>query len=405
MRFDIIKKTKERSARVGKIHTPHGTIETPAFIAVGTKATVKSVGPAEVKNAGIQAVLGNTYHLYLEPGEKVVEKAGGLGKFMNWSGPTFTDSGGYQVFSLGAGFNAEHSKFISKKEFDSNTTTAVLFDENIATEHGKLAQIDEDGVTFTSHLNGSLHRFTPERSIEIQHALGADIFFAFDECTSPTASYEYQKEAMERTHEWARRSLKTHRHNIEASKRQAIFGIVQGGPYEDLRKESARVIGGMDFDGFGIGGSFTKEEVANVLRWVGEILPEEKPRHLLGIGEPLDFFTGVEGGADTFDCVIPTRHGRNGSLFTKNGRVIITNAQYKESMAPLEEGCECYACTNFSTAYISHLVRNGEMFGATLCSIHNLYFLRKVVDDIRVSILEDRYLEFKDQFVVKYKTK
>lgn len=386
--------------RAGKITTPHGVIETPAFVAVGTQATVKSVTPEQIKSTGIQTVLGNTYHLYLEPGEKIVGGAGGIGKYMGWEGPTFTDSGGFQIFSLGAGFGGgEHTKFISKKEFDEHTHTAVLFDENIATMHGKLAQIDEEGVTFTSHVNGTLHRFTPERSIEIQHALGADIFFAFDECTSPTASYEYQKQAMGRTHEWARRSLSTHRQNIGAGEKQAIFGIVQGGPYEDLRKESAEVIGEMDFDGYGIGGSFTKEEIGAALSWVTPYLSEEKPRHLLGIGEPLDFFTGVEGGGDTFDCVLPTRLGRTGTVFTKRGKMNLKKPEYREDFSPIDENCDCYTCRTFTRSYLNHLFHAKEMLGGTLLSIHNLYFTAHLVDGIRQAIIDDSYNAYKENFI------
>ncbi len=400
--FDIEKKLKNTKIRAGKIITPRGMIETPAFVAVGTKGTVKSLTPEQIEKTGTQVLIGNTYHLYLQPGEKIVEEAGGLGAFMNFKGPTMTDSGGFQVFSLGAGYGEGGSKFISKKEFDSNTETLSVFDENIASVHGKLAQVDEDGVTFTSHLDGSLHRFTPERSVEIQHALGADIFFAFDECTSPSASYQYQKEAMERTHDWATKSLKTHKRNIEASKRQAIFGIIQGGPYEDLRKESARAIGGMDFDGFGIGGSFTKEEVFDVLNWVSDILPEEKPRHLLGIGEPLDFFTGVEGGCDTFDCVLPTRFGRTGTLFTEDGRMIILNAEYKNDFSPIEKNCGCYACLNFTRSYIAHLFRAEEMLGATLATVHNLYFINNLVKNIRQSIFDGTFFDYKESFASRY---
>lgn len=406
--FEREKKIKKFQARTGVIKTSHGEIKTPAFVAVGTKATVKALNPEQIKSCGVQVVLGNTYHLYLEPGEKTVEKAGGLGKFMGWQGPTITDSGGYQVFSLGAGFENGKTKFVSREEFDKNTKKAVVFDENLLTVHEKLAQVDEDGVTFTSHLNGSLHRFTPERSVEIQHALGADIFFAFDECTSPLASYEYQKEAMNRTHEWAKRSLRAHRNNTGAQKKQAVFGIVQGGPYEDLRKESAKVIADMDFDGYGIGGSYTKEEVGNIWKWIGEILPPEKPRHLLGIGEPLDFFVGVEGGGDTFDCVAPTRLARNGTLYTNRGKITILNAEYREDFSPIEEGCRCYTCSprpggvNFTKSYVAHLLRSKEILGATLASIHNMYFISNLVENIRISILEDRYFEFKEEFTNGY---
>ncbi len=401
--FSIEKKILGKLGRAGKITTPHGEILTPAFTAVGTKGSVKSLTPEHIRDAGSQAVLANTYHLHLEPGEELVAKAGGLGTFMNWSGPTFTDSGGFQVFSLGAAFGEGSSKFISQKEFDEKVNAVVVFDENLATSHGKLAQIDEDGVTFTSHLDGSLHRFTPERSIEIQHALGADIFFAFDECTIATAPYAYQREAMERTHRWAERSLKTHRQNIRASQKQAIFGVLQGGPYEDLRKESAKSIGAMEFDGFGIGGSYTKEQLPDVLRWVNAVLPEDKPRHLLGIGEPLDIFAGVELGCDTFDCVLPTRFGRTGTLFTENGRLPIKNAKYREDFSPIEKDCACYTCQNFTRAYIAHLLRSGEMLGATLATIHNLHFINHLFERIRQSIFDGTFFELKEKFYKSYK--
>src|SRR3989344_1031969 len=258
MNFKIIKRKKNSLARAGILETPHGNIETPAFVAVGTKATVKAVTPEQLQALGAQVVLANTYHLYLQPGAERIEKAGGLGKFMNWSGPTMTDSGGFQVFSLGAAFGKTISKFV--REDAAQEEAVSIYDEDVASQHGQLAIIDDEGVSFTSHLDGSLHRFTPERSVEIQHALGAGMFFCFDECTSPTAPYDYQREAMERTHRWAARSLKTHRQNLDANKSQAIFGIVQGGRHEDLRRESAREIASLGFDGIGIGGSFIEED-------------------------------------------------------------------------------------------------------------------------------------------------
>lgn len=404
-KFEIKKSLETGLGRAGIIKTPHGEIQTPAFIAVGTKATVKGLTVESLKEAGVQAVLGNTYHLFLEPGEKIVEKAGGLGKFMNWNGPTFTDSGGFQVFSLGAGFGGGISKFATKEEVASYTQEAAIYDDYKAREQGKLVKIDNEGVTFTSHKDGSLHRFTPERSVEIQHALGADIFFAFDECTSPLAPYEYQKEAMERTHAWAKRSLSAHRQNVKAGERQAIFGIVQGGAFEDLRKESARFIGDLDFDGYGIGGSYTKEEVADVLRWSNEILPVEKPKHLLGIGEPLDFFVGVEGGCDTFDCVVPTRHGRTGTVYTEKGRISLTNKEFREDFSPIDATCSCYVCKNYTKSYLAHLFHSKEMLGAVLGSIHNMHFLVHLVERIRLSILDDSYFGFKESFMQKYKQK
>lgn len=376
MKFSI--KKRHGKARTGVISTPHGDIHTPAFTVVGTKATVKGITPEMLRSVGTQAVLANTYHLYLQPGPALVEKGGGFGKFMGWNGPTLTDSGGFQVFSLGVAYGKGISK-ISGVEKKSDKKP--------------LATIDEEGVTFKSILDGSLHRFTPEKSMEIQHALGADIFFAFDECTSPSASYEYQRAAMDRTHRWAERCVTYHTANNK--KDQALFAVVQGGRFEDLRKESAQTLAAMNFDGFGIGGSFDKEDIGTAVGWVTDVLPEEKPRHLLGIGEPLDIFLGVEQGIDTFDCVIPTRIGRHGNIFTKNGKVNILNAQYRDNFDLMIEG--------YPVAYVQHLFRAKEMLGLTLASLHNIRFIVGLVDDIRKAIEEDRYEEFKAEFLKGYK--
>lgn len=400
LRFSIEKKDPDSLLRAGVIETPHGVIHTPAFIPVGTKATIKSVLPDALKELGAEAVLSNTYHLYLQPGEGIVKKAGGLNKFMNWSGPTMTDSGGFQVFSLGEGMNKAIGKFAEPEK--ENKLVPAVFDEDLATSHGKLAVIDEEGVTFTSHLNGSLHRFTAERSIEIQHALGADIIFAFDECTSPYADRTYQKEAMDRTHRWAKRSLDAHKQNVDAALRQGLFGIVQGGRFADLREESARLISEMDFDGYGIGGSFSKEDLFASLRLVNSILPEEKPRHLLGIGEPGDLFVGVEEGVDTFDCVAPTRIGRNGSVYTKDGLMILLNNSFREDFTPIEKDCECYTCKNYTRAYLAHLFRGKEMIGGTLASIHNIYFIVNLMKKIRISIVDGHFPELKGEFMTRY---
>ncbi|MHB1769672.1 MAG: tRNA guanosine(34) transglycosylase Tgt, partial [Minisyncoccota bacterium] len=327
--------TSAGKLRAGTLTTPHGVIRTPAFAPVGTKANVKGILPDTLSALGAEVVLANTYHLYLQPGEKIVQEAGGLGKFMNWHGPTMTDSGGFQVFSLGAAFGKTISKFT--REDAPQKETVAVYDENVASQHGRLAIIDEEGVSFTSHLDGSLHRFTPERSVEIQHALGADIFFAFDECTSPTAPYDYQREAMERTHRWAERSLKAHRHNLEANKKQALFGIVQGGRHEDLRRESARAIAALGFDGIGIGGSFSKEDMRAALSATVEELPEELPRHFLGIGEPGDILEGIAHGMDLFDCVAATRLGRHGTLYTRHGPIHLKNEKYCADLTPLSE--------------------------------------------------------------------
>ena len=393
MKFEIEKEMDNGRGRVGKIETPHGVIETPAFIVVGTKATVKSLSPEAVVSLGAEAVLANTYHLYLEPGEEILKKAGGLHMFMNWHGPTFTDSGGFQAFSLGAAFNNKASKIADR------ATVAPQIDE-IPTSHEALAKVDEDGVTFKSIIDGSSHRFTPERSMEIQHAIGADIILAFDECTSPHASYEYQKEAMARTHRWAERSLAHHRK--VGHKDQALFGIVQGGRHEDLRKESAQTIGAMDFDGFGIGGSFDKEDIYTAVGWVNDNLPKGKPRHLLGIGEPEDLFGGIENGVDTFDCVAPTRTARNGSLYTRKGKINILNAKYREDFDKIDPSCGCSTCTDYTPAYLAHLFRAKEMQAASLASIHNLYFIVNLVKEIRASMIDGTFYEFKEKFLKEY---
>lgn len=420
MKFEITKKLGNGAlGRAGKIETPHGSIETPAFITVGTKATVKALVPEQVTALGAQAVLANTYHLYLQPGEDVLRKAGGLGKFMGWNGPTFTDSGGFQVFSLGSAFDKKVGKISGKASVPasvSNKTSAQITTEkrnDDTSPHEALAKIDEDGVTFKSVIDGSTHRFTPERSIEIQHAIGADIMFVFDECTSPHADHQYQREAMDRTHRWAQRSLDRHRQlendKAEGKKEisatllpQALFGIVQGGRFQDLREESARVIGAMDFDGFGIGGSFEKEDMYTAVGWVNAILPEGKPRHLLGIGEVEDFFGGIENGADTFDCVAPTRMARNGTLYTHTGKINIKNARFADDFSPVDPDCSCATCTTYTAAYLSHLFRADEMLAGTLASIHNLHFITHLVANIRQSIIEGNFYDFKKEFLEKY---
>lgn len=405
MKFSIEQKLKGTLGRVGKIETPHGTIETPAFVTVGTKATVKALTPEQVANLGTQVVLANTYHLYLEPGEAIVKEGGGLGEFMNWHGPTMTDSGGFQVFSLGAAFGEGVSK-ITKPEIqnDFSGKRGGRKRERDDLSNGRLANITDEGVSFRSHIDGSEHFFTPEKSMDIQASIGADIIFAFDECTTPQAPYEYQREAMERTHAWARRSLERHQTNqgSDENPRQALMGIVQGGRYEDLRKESARFISSLDFDGFGIGGSFDKVDMNTAVGWVNEILPEEKPRHMLGIGEPVDFFGGIENGCDTFDCVAPTRIARNGQVYTKNGKTNLHSAKYKADFSPIEGDCECYTCRSYTKAYLTHLFRSREMLASTLASIHNLYFITHLVGDIRRAILEKRYKAFKEEFLGRY---
>lgn len=403
--FKIEKKLGESLGRAGILSTPHGVVETPSFVVVGTKGTVKSLTPEQLKEIGTPIVLANTYHLYLQPGDELIRDAGGLHKFMNWEGPLMTDSGGFQVFSLGVAYGKELSKVVSVND------PSLLIPERSTAEDGipRLANIGNDGVSFRSHIDGSLHYITPEKSIEIQHNLGADIIFAFDECTSPTENDRYQKEALERTHSWAKRSLEKHLEleNTKSRLPQALFGIVQGGRSEELRKDSARVIAemninGVGFDGFGIGGSFAKEDMSTACKWVNEVLPEEKPRHLLGIGEPIDLFAGVENGVDLFDCVGPTRIARNGTLFTKNGKINITNAKFVKDFNPVDVGCRCYTCKNYTCAYLSHLFRAKEMEAATLASIHNIYFITKLVKDMRQSILDEKFFEFKNEFLKNY---
>ncbi len=400
--FSIEKKLANGMGRVGVIQTPHGPIETPAFIAVGTKATVKATTPEQLNRLGLQSLIANTYHLYLQPGEEVVEKAGGVGKFMGWSGPTMTDSGGFQVFSLGEGFGKKISKFTPEEA--SLEEGVTVFDEDIASQHGKLAIVDDEGVSFTSHLDGSLHRFTPERSIEIQHKLGADIIFAFDEFRAPDAAHRDQKEAMERTHSWAKRSLTAHRGNVRKNAAQGIYGIVQGGRHHDLRKMSAETLAAMDFDGYGIGGTFSKDDLVGTLEIVSKILPEGKPRHLLGIGEPEDLFIAVAAGMDTFDCVAPTRMGRTGQIYTKGGKRDVTSTIYRTNSGPLDDGCACETCITYTAAYVSHLFRAKEMLGATLASIHNLHFIISLLRNIRHSILEGTFEQFRDEFARVYRS-
>jgi queuine tRNA-ribosyltransferase len=404
--FKITKKLPGTLARVGEIHTPHGIIHTPSFVTVGTKATVKALTPEQVRDLGAQVVLANTYHLYLEPGDAIVAKHGGFPKMMNWTGPTMTDSGGFQVFSLGAAMGKGVTKVATEQQIEDYISETI----DVAEENGglgKLATIDEDGVTFKSYKDGSVHRFTPERSMEIQWNLRADMIFAFDECTSPMDPHDYQKQAMDRTHRWALRSLTRH-NELDSEKVQALLGVVQGGRFEDLRAESAKILAEMKtdngdmFDGFGIGGSFTKNDLGKTLQIVNAILPEDKPRHLLGIGEPIDFFLGVENGCDTFDCVAPTRIARNGGLHTKSGRINIKNAEHRESLEPIESDCGCYTCKSYTRSYLSHLFRSDEMLAGTLASIHNLYFINKLVADIRQSLIDEKFFEFKEQFISQY---
>ena len=401
MSFTLGTRLEGELGRTGTIHTPHGDIQTPAFIPVGTKATVKGVTPEEVAEVGAQAVLANAYHLYLQPGSDVVDAAGGLGSFMNWPGPTYTDSGGFQVMSLGSGFKKVLSEEFSGKK---------LADDAVADGKERLANVDDDGVWFRSHLNGDLHRFTPEISMRIQHELGADIIFAFDELTTLMNSRGYQEEALERTRLWAERCLVAHKELTEerADKPyQQLFGVIQGAQHEDLRRKAARDLGGMEidgqrFDGFGIGGALEKENLATIVSWVNEELPEDRARHMLGISEPDDFFACIENGADTFDCVNPSRVARNAAIYSPDGRFNITRAEFKRDFSPLVEGCECYTCTHYSKAYIHHLFKAKEILSSTLATIHNEHFTVKLVDDIRASIEDGTYWEFKDEVLGRF---
>jgi queuine tRNA-ribosyltransferase len=374
-----------RLGRTGTIHTPHGEIQTPAFIAVGTNATVKAVLPETMKELGTQAVLANAYHLYLQPGPDIVDEAGGLGRFMNWPGPTFTDSGGFQVMSLGVGF----------KKVLSMDSVGVQSDDVIAVGKERLAHVDDDGVTFKSHRDGSRHRFTPEISMSIQHRLGADIIFAFDELTTLFNTRGYQEESVERTQAWAVRCIAEHeRLTAERSHRpyQALFGVVQGAQYEDLRRQACRglesIVGetGAGFDGYGIGGALEKQNLGTIVRWCNEELPEHKPRHLLGISEPDDLFVAIENGADTFDCVNPSRVARNAAIYTTTGRFNINTSRFRRDYNPIDDECDCYTCKNYSRAYLHHLFKSKEMLSSTLATIHNERFTIRLVDRIRESI-------------------
>jgi queuine tRNA-ribosyltransferase len=386
--------------RSGMITTPHGTIRTPAFVAVGTKATVKAVLPESLAALGAQALLANAYHLYLQPGADVIEAAGGLGRFMNWPGPTFTDSGGFQVMSLGVGF----------KKILAMDTEGLEDDDVIAQGKSRLAHVDEDGVTFTSHLDGSQHRFTPEISMQLQHQLGADILFAFDECTTLMNTRDYQEQSVARTQRWAARCLAEHlRLTRERAPRpyQALFAVVQGAQYEDLRRQATRDlvslrVDGLGFDGYGIGGALEKQNLGTIVRWVCEELPENKARHLLGISEPNDVFIAIENGVDTFDCVSPSRVARNAAVYTTTGRFNVNSAACRRSFSPIDEDCDCYTCAHYTRAYLHHLFKAREMLASTLCTIHNERFVVRLVNDVRTSIEADTFSDFKIDFLGRY---
>ncbi|MGW5854080.1 tRNA guanosine(34) transglycosylase Tgt [uncultured Micrococcus sp.] len=400
--------------RTGVISTPHGQIQTPAFIPVATQATVKAVLPESMKELGAQALLANAYHLYLQPGDDLLDEAGGLGAFMNWPGPTFTDSGGFQVMSLGSGFK----KVIDMKGPDAPAGQGA--DDAVAPGKERLANVDDDGVWFTSHLTGDKHRFTPEVSLQIQHNLGADIMFAFDELTTLHNSRGYQEEALERTRRWAQRCLDEHARltGVRADRPyQALFGVIQGAQYEDLRRKACRDLSAMrtefpaageldatsnGFDGYGVGGALEKENLGTIVGWCAQELPEDKPRHLLGISEPDDLFTAVENGADTFDCVSPTRVARTGAFYTRDGRFNLPGAKYKRDFGPLDAECDCYVCANYSRAYIRHLMKAKEMVAHTLVSIHNERFTVSLVDRIRAAMQDGTLPDLKAETLGRY---
>jgi len=401
LQFDLQPRASDTRARVGVIHTAHGDIETPAFMPVATQATVKGLTAQDLYDLDAQLIICNTYHLALRPGAEQIAQLGGLHAFMNWQRPISTDSGGFQVFSLGAAIRDGVGKIADIFPDEARDEIEIKGDRT------PLNKIDNDGVTFNSHLDGSLIRLTPERSMQLQHQLGADFILAFDECTSPLDTYEYTREALGRTHRWAERCLAQHAQTKRAY--QNLFGIVQGGAYRDLREESARVIGGLPFEGLAIGGSLgkSKNDMHAILEWTIPLLPDDKPRHLLGIGEIEDILNGVERGIDLFDCAAPTRWARNGALIIapktakrdeiKNNRLTIANARYALDTAPLDATCECFTCQNYSRAYLHHLHRAKELSYYRLATIHNLHFMLTFMRGVRAAIQENRWNEFRAQ--------
>ncbi|WP_304194797.1 tRNA guanosine(34) transglycosylase Tgt [Peptostreptococcus stomatis] len=366
VKYELIKTCKQTGARLGRLHTPHGVIETPIFMPVGTQATVKAMTPEELKEIGSQIILSNTYHLYMRPGHDLIERAGGLHKFMNWDKPILTDSGGFQVFSL-----------------------------------GPLRKIKEEGVEFRSHLDGSKHFLSPEKATEIQNVLGSDIIMAFDECAPYPADRQYVKNSLERTTRWLERCKAAHKY----PEKQALFGIVQGGMYKDLREQSAKEITAIDLPGYAIGGLSVgepKDMMYEVLDYTVPLLPEDKPRYLMGVGSPDDLLEGVLRGIDMFDCVLPTRIARNGTAMTSQGKVVVRNASYAEDFTSLDPECDCYTCKNYTKAYLRHLIKCNEILGARLLTIHNLRFLLKMMENVREAIKEDRLLDYKKDFFEKY---
>ena len=370
IRYELIKKDAKTGARRGRIYTPHGVIETPVFMPVGTQATVKAMTPDELKEmVNAKIILSNTYHLYLRPGDELIAEAGGLHKFMNWDRAILTDSGGFQVFSL-----------------------------------ADLRNITEEGVKFKSHLDGSSHFISPEKSMSIQNNLGSDIMMAFDECCPYPATYEYTKASMERTTRWAKRCIEAHKN----PDRQGLFGIVQGGMYKDLREESAKQLVELNFPGYAVGGLSVGEPAVlmyDILGYTTPFLPENKPRYLMGVGTPDYLIEAVLRGIDMCDCVLPTRIARNGTAMTSQGKVVVRNATYEKDWTPLDSECDCYTCTHYTRAYIRHLIKAGEILGARLLTIHNLRFLVRLMENVREAIEQDRLLEFREEFYKKYYNK
>ncbi|MFD2213828.1 MULTISPECIES: tRNA guanosine(34) transglycosylase Tgt [Bacillaceae] len=366
IRYELIKTCKQTGARLGKVHTPHGSFETPVFMPVGTLATVKTMSPEELKEMGAGIILSNTYHLWLRPGNEIVKEAGGLHKFMNWDRAILTDSGGFQVFSL-----------------------------------SEFRKIEEEGVHFRNHLNGDKLFLSPEKAMQIQNDLGSDIMMAFDECPPYPAEYDYMKKSVERTTRWAERCLKAHNRPND----QGLFGIIQGGEYEELRKQSAKDLVSMDFPGYAVGGLSVgepKDVMNRVLEFTTPLMPSNKPRYLMGVGSPDSLIDGAIRGIDMFDCVLPTRIARNGTLMTSEGRLVVKNAKYAKDFGPLDENCDCYTCRNFSRAYIRHLIKSDETFGLRLTSYHNLHFLVNLMEKVRQAIREDRLGDFRDEFFETY---
>ena len=363
IKFELLKVCKQSGARLGRIHTPHGVIDTPTFMPVGTQGTVKGMSPDELKELNAQIILGNTYHLYMRPGCDVIKEAKGLHEFINWDKPILTDSGGFQVFSL-----------------------------------GNSRDIKEEGVIFKSHIDGSKHLFTPEKAMEIQNILGSDIMMAFDECIPYPSEYDYVSKSVDRTTRWARRCLDAHKN----TEKQALFGIVQGGMYKDLRAKSATDLIEMDFPGYAIGGLSVgepAEEMYDILQYTAPLLPRDKPRYLMGVGSPDYLIEGIKRGIDMFDCVWPTRIGRNGTVMTSKGRIIVRDAKYAKDFSPLDEECNCYACRNFTRAYIRHLFKAGEMLGLRLATWHNLAFLLGLMKKARQAITDDRFDDFRREVI------